>query len=147
MQRAHWLLVEDNSAEAELAREALAKTGAVELAIVRSGREALNYLRRQGEHANAPVVSLVLLDVNLPGLSGREVLGEIRSDASLRRLPVLMMSSSDEQREIADFYEGGANCYLVKPLHHADFEAMMQAVTQFWISVAQLPPPSIDGVR
>src|SRR5689334_3650230 len=139
MQRTHWLLVEDNSAEAELAREAFAKTGAIDLTIVRTGREALNCLRREGGHANAPPVSLVLLDVNLPDLTGREVLAEIRSDPALRRIPVLMMSSSDEQREIAHFYESGANCYLVKPLHHADFEAMMRMVTQFWVSVAQLP--------
>jgi len=140
MQRTHWLLVEDNSAEAELAREAAASTGAIQLTIVRTGREALSYLRRQGEHADAPPAGLVLLDVNLPDLTGREVLAEIRSDPALRRIPVLIMSSSAEEREIAHFYESGANCYLVKPLHHADFEAMMRMVTQFWISVAELPP-------
>ena len=145
MQRTHWLLVEDNSAEAELAREAFARTGAIRLTVARTGREALSYLRRQGEHANAPPASLVLLDVNLPDLTGGDVLAEIRSDPALRRIPVLMMSSSDEQREIAHFYESGANCYLVKPLHHADFEAMMRMVTQYWISVAHLPPPITGG--
>jgi two-component system, chemotaxis family, response regulator Rcp1 len=139
MPRSQWLLVEDNPAEADLAREALSSVVGLELVIVGSGQEALSYLRRG---ADAACPSLVLLDLNLPGLSGEDVLAEVRADARLRPIPVIVLSSSESERDIAALYGAGANCYLTKPIYHADFVAMMQAITQFWLSVARLPQSS-----
>ena len=137
----HWLLVEDDAAEGELAREALANSDDIDLAIVRTGEEALRYLRRQNPYANARAPSLVLLDVNLPDMSGRDVLAAIRADPQTRRIPVLMLSTSSEEKDVAELYEGGANCYLVKPLHHAQFVTMIQSVNEFWMLLARVPRP------
>jgi CheY-like chemotaxis protein len=138
MRRTHWLLVEDNPAEAELARDALSATQLVDLTVAATGKDAIAYLHGGAERPPGPV-SLVLLDANLPGMSGREVLSAIRAHPDTRATPVVMMSTSSESKDIADFYRLGANCYLVKPLSHREFMTMIAATTQYWLSVAQLP--------
>lgn len=133
--RTHWLLVEDNAAEAELARESLSHIEGLVLSVAANGAEALSILRRKDDALGA--VSLVLLDLNLPGLSGVEVLTELRAEAC--HVPVIVLSSSDHHRDVASVYAAGANCYLVKPVHHAEFAAMIVETTRYWLTTARLP--------
>src|SRR5262245_27806012 len=111
MQRKHWLLVEDNVAEAELAREALSHLEDLELSIATSGAEALERLRA-GDASRASRPGLILLDLNLPGLTGIEVLAKLRAEQAWRHIPVIVLSSSDRAQDIAAVYAAGANCYL-----------------------------------
>ena len=135
------LLVEDNAGDVRLTREALREGGIdVELAAVPDGEQALAYLRREGEHADAPRPDLVLLDLNLPKKNGLEVLEEIRADEDLRRLPVVMLTTSASARDVAACYDRGVNCYVVKPLDLDEFTRLIQAIHSFWFETAQLPP-------
>ena len=95
---------------------------------------------RDGEHAGAARPDLILLDLNLPKKNGLEVLEEIRRDAELRRVPVIMLTTSSSARDIAACYDRGVNCYVVKPLDLDDFTALVQAINRFWFEVARLPP-------
>ena len=135
------LLVEDNAGDVRLTREALREAEvAVELVAVSDGEQALAYLRRHGEHAGAERPDLILLDLNLPMKNGLEVLEEIRRDADLRRIPVIMLTTSSSARDAAACHDRGVNCYAVKPLEHDDFTALVQAINRFWFEVARLPP-------
>ena len=135
------LLVEDNAGDVRLTREALREAEvAVELVAVPDGEEALAYLRREGEFAGATPPDLILLDLNLPKKNGLEVLEEIRRDTELRRVPVIMLTTSSSARDISACYDRGVNCYVVKPLDLDDFTALVQAINRFWFEVARLPP-------
>ena len=135
------LLVEDNAGDVRLTREALREGDIdIELTAVPDGEQALAYLRREGGHADAPRPDLVLLDLNLPKKNGLEVLEEIREDPDLRRLPVLMLTTSASARDVAACYDRGVNCYVVKPLDLDDFTRLVQAIHSFWFGVAHLPP-------
>ena len=135
------LLVEDNAGDVRLTREALREAQvAVELVAVPDGEEALAFLRNEGEHREAGRPDLILLDLNLPKKNGLEVLEEIKGDPSLRRTPVIMLTTSSSARDVAACYDRGVNCYVVKPLDLDDFTRLVQAINSFWFEIAVLPP-------
>jgi len=132
------LLVEDNAGDVRLTREALREADVrVELVAVPDGEQALAFLRDPRE---APRPDLVLLDLNLPKKNGLEVLDEIKADPELRSTPVIMLTTSASARDVAAAYDRGVNCYVVKPLELDDFTGLVQAIDQFWLDVARLPP-------
>jgi two-component system, chemotaxis family, response regulator Rcp1 len=134
------LLVEDNAGDVRLAQEALkGGRGLARLTVVRDGEEALAFLRRQGPHAAAPRPDLILLDLNLPRRGGREVLAAVKADEQLRRIPVIVFTSSEAERDVRDCYGLGANCYVSKPADVNDFLRVVRALEEFWLSVAKLP--------
>ncbi len=133
-------MIEDNPGDARLAREAL-KDGPlpVRLHVAADGDSGLDFLRRRGAHAAAPRPHLVLLDLNLPGKSGREVLAEIKADADLCRIPVVILSSSQAEKDVRDCYDLHANCYVAKPGDLEQFLRVVRAIEDFWLTVAKLP--------
>ncbi|MBC7460317.1 MAG: response regulator [Thermoleophilia bacterium] len=134
------LLVEDNPGDVRLTREGLKAAKLVNnLSVVNDGLSALKLLRREGEYADAARPDLVLLDLNLPGFSGLEVLKELKSDPELRALPVVVLSSSDAERDIARSYDLHANCYVTKPIDFVQFVDVVSAIEQFWFSIVKLP--------
>lgn len=136
------LLVEDNLGDARLVREALIEVGTdAALQHVPDGVEALSFLRREGAHLAAPRPDLILLDLNLPRLSGREVLAQIKSDAALRRIPVVVLTSSQSDDDILSVYELSANCYVPKPADLDHFLAVIRTIEHFWFRTARLPAP------
>ena len=134
------LLVEDNPGDARLTREAL-RTGKIHTHLnqVADGEEALSYLRRNGKYAGAPRPDLILLDLNLPRKSGREVLEEIKSDAELRRIPVVVLTSSEAEQDILQSYDLRANCYVCKPVDLDQFIKVVQSIEDFWLTIVKLP--------
>jgi len=134
------LLVEDNEADVRLTREALREAGEnVRLSAVVDGEQALAFLRRQDGFADAPRPDLVLLDLNLPRKNGLEVLDELRADASLAPIPVIMLTSSAAHSDVEAAYARGANAFVVKPLELDAFMDLIGAIRGFWLEVAQLP--------
>ncbi|MFT5467561.1 MAG: chemotaxis family two-component system response regulator Rcp1 [Verrucomicrobiales bacterium] len=134
------LLVEDSAADIRLTKEAL-KEGKMQnhLNIARDGEETLRFLRREGEHANAPRPDLILLDLNLPKKDGREVLQEIKVDADLKRIPVVVMTTSQAEEDILKAYNLNANCYITKPVDLDKFISVVQSIEDFWLTVVRLP--------
>ena len=134
------LLVEDNPGDVLLARKAL-KRSAVEasLRVVRDGREAVQYLRQQGPYSDAARPDLVLLDINLPGWSGHDVLRQIKTDESLRAIPVVMMSSSDQPKDIRESYANHANSYITKPARLAQLADVLTNLTDYWFGLVRSP--------
>jgi len=134
------LLVEDNPGDARLAVEAL-KDGRIanHLSVVEDGASALHYLRRQGKYAEVERPDLVLLDLNLPGKDGREVLSEMKQDADLRRIPVVILTTSNAESDILKSYDLYANCYIVKPVDLAQFVNVVKGIEDFWLSIVKLP--------
>jgi two-component system, chemotaxis family, response regulator Rcp1 len=134
------LLVEDNPGDVRLTIEAL-KEGKVRnrLSVARDGVEALAFLRREGVHANAPRPDLILLDLNLPRRDGREVLAEIKDDARLRRIPVVVLTTSKAEEDILRTYDLHANCYINKPVDLDQFISVVRSIDDFWLSVVRLP--------
>ncbi len=142
------LLVEDSRTDVELAEEALDAAGVeTELHVASDGEAALAFLRREPPHQAAPRPDLVLLDLNMPRKDGREVLREMKQDERLRSIPVLVLTTSAAQEDIAEAYASGANAYIRKPVHFDDFIATMRAVEAFWMSVATLPDAGTDASR
>ena len=141
MQSIEILLVEDNPGDADLAREAL-ETGKISnnLNVVGDGEEAMAYLRRQGKYANATRPDLVLLDLNLPKKDGREVLAEIKADDDLKRIPVVILTTSAAEADIVRTYNLHANCYITKPIDLNQFITVVQATEEFWFNIVKLPP-------
>jgi len=135
------LLVEDNEGDARLAIEAL-KDAKVKnnLSWVKDGVEALQFLRREGEHVDAPHPDVILLDLNLPKKDGREVLAEIKEDDSLRRIPVVILTVSQAEEDIIRTYDLHANCFITKPLDLEQFMRVVRAIEDFWLSIVKLPP-------
>lgn len=135
------LLVEDNPADVRLTREALKEVRVkARLHVVHDGVEALDFMRRAGKYASAPRPHLVLLDLNLPRKNGRQVLAEIKRDTALRRIPVVVLTTSSADEDIAACYQLRANCYVTKPVDLDQFLAVVRNVEVFWLSVACLPP-------
>ncbi len=134
------LLVEDNPADVRLTEEAL-KEGKVRnrLHSVPDGVEALAFLRREGRYADAVRPDLILLDLNLPRKSGREVLGEIKTDRALRHIPVVILTSSEAEKDIAQAYDLHANCYVTKPVDLDRFIEVVKSIEGFWFSIVKLP--------
>jgi len=134
------LLVEDNPGDVRLTREAL-KEGKVRnnLSVAQDGVEALAFLRREGRYAAAPRPDVILLDLNLPRMDGREVLEEIKADPSLRSIPVVILTSSEAERDIAQAYALHANCYITKPVDLDQFITVVKSIEDFWFTIVKLP--------
>lgn len=134
------LLVEDNPGDVRLVREALREGGRTsDLHVVDNGAKALAFLRREAGYEDAARPDLVLLDMNLPRVSGREVLREVKSDPRLKTIPVVVLTSSEAEAEIVRAYGLHANCYVTKPVDLDRFIAVIQAIETFWLTVASLP--------
>jgi CheY-like chemotaxis protein len=135
------LLVEDNPGDVRLTQEAL-KEGRVHniLHVAEDGVEALAFLRRQDKYGSAPRPDLILLDLNLPKKDGREVLEEIKHDPDLRRIPVVILTTSKAERDIIKSYDLHANCYINKPVDLEQFIEVVKSVDCFWLSIVKLPP-------
>ena len=135
------LLVEDNPGDVRLTREAL-RDGKVfnNLSVAKDGEEALAFLRREGEFAEAPRPDVILLDLNLPRKDGREVLEAIKADPALRTIPVVILTSSEAERDIARAYELNANCYITKPVDLDQFITVVKSIEDFWFAIVKLPP-------
>ncbi len=135
------LMVEDNPGDVELTREALENSRVVrELFVVDNGDEALEFLRREGRFPDAPRPDLILLDLNLPRMSGHELLEIIKRDAALCAIPVIILSSSASAMDVLASYEAKANCYLTKPGDFGGYVAMLAKMEDFWFGFAKLPP-------
>ena len=134
------LLVEDNPGDVRLMREALrAGTSTRKLDAVEDGEEALAYLRRRHPYTDAPRPDLIFLDLNLPRKDGREVLSEIKQDDKLRRIPVVVLTTSEAERDISRVYELHANCYVKKPTDLDEYMEVIRACENFWLHVVRLP--------
>lgn len=135
------LLVEDNPADADLTRENLEAAKLLcELHVVIDGIEAMKFLRREGDYRDAPRPDLVLLDLNLPRKDGREVLAEMKADESLRRIPVVILTSSTAEEDIIKTYDLQASAYVAKPVDLAGFGKIVRGIEGFWFSVVRFPP-------
>jgi CheY-like chemotaxis protein len=135
------LLVEDNPADADLTRENLEGSKILhEIVVVPDGIEAMEFLRRQGKHANAVRPDLVLLDLNLPRKDGREVLAEMKADESLRRIPVVVLTSSKAEEDVVKSYDLHASAYVSKPVDLPGFGKIVRGIESFWFSVVRFPP-------
>jgi CheY-like chemotaxis protein len=136
------LLVEDNPGDVKLTQAALRRARiANELFITKDGEEALDFLYRRGSHQNAIRPHLVLLDLNLPKMGGREVLGEIKNDQNLKDIPVCILTGSKAEEDIVKSYKLHANCYLVKPVDPGAFTQMVQSLESFWFNIVMIPDP------
>jgi two-component system, chemotaxis family, response regulator Rcp1 len=134
------LLVEDNPGDVRLTKEAL-KEGKLlnQLTVVGDGVEALSFLRKEGIYADAVQPELILLDLNLPKKDGREVLAEIKADPNLRRIPVVVLTTSSSEEDILKIYDLHANCYITKPVDLEQFMGVVKSIEDFWVSVVKLP--------
>jgi two-component system response regulator len=135
------LLVEDDLADAELTREGFTATGLkVNVHHVENGVQCMEFLRKQGKYADAPVPDLILLDLNMPLMDGREVLSEIANDRCLRRLPVVILTTSRAPTDVLRMYELRCSSYIVKPVDFEDFQRTIQTICDYWFKVVELPP-------
>ena len=134
------LLVEDNEPDVRLAREALREAKVhTNLHVAYDGVEALSFLRQEGEHVEAPRPDLVLLDLNLPKKDGREVLAEMKDDPELRRIPVVVLTTSQAERDIVQTYDLHANAYVAKPVDFDAFIEVVRSIEDFWFTVVKRP--------
>lgn len=135
------LMVEDNPCDVRLTVEAFrdAKV-ANNMHLAADGEEAIEFLRRKGRHRNAPRPDLILLDLNLPKMNGREVLAEIKADPETRCIPVVVLTTSGDSKDITAAYELHTNAYITKPVDLDRFVTIVKAVEDFWFSVVKLPP-------
>ena len=136
----HILLVEDNPGDVDLTLKAL-QTGKLKntISLTRDGEEAMAYLRREGPYSQAVRPDLILLDLNLPRMNGREVLAAIKADVALREIPVVILTSSAAERDIVESYRLQANCYVTKPVDLEQFLTVVKTLEQFWLEIVQLP--------
>ena len=134
------LLVEDNPGDVRLTKEAL-KEGKMlnRVTVVGDGVEALSFLRRQGKYADAGQPDLILLDLNLPKKDGRQVLAEIKADPGLKRIPVVVLTTSSAEEDILKTYDLHANCYVTKPMDLEQFMRVVKSIEDFWVTVVKLP--------
>lgn len=134
------LLVEDNPSDVRLTREAL-KEGRVisKLSVVADGVEAMDFLLRRGKYLNSPRPDLIILDLNLPRKNGREVLEEIKTDPGLRRIPVMVLTTSNAEQDLTNAYNLHANCYVTKPLELEQFMTVVRSIEHFWFHIVTLP--------
>jgi CheY-like chemotaxis protein len=134
------LLVEDSPGDVRLTQEALRDSNvAVRLHVAIDGMEAMAFLRREGEHADAPRPDLILLDLNLPKMDGREVLTLVKADSALKSIPTIILTTSEAEVDIARSYQLQANCYLSKPVQLDAFEGLVKSVSDFWFTKVKLP--------
>ena len=135
------LLVEDSPSDVRLTREALKEAKVVNmLHVAQDGIEALDFLRKQGEYAGRPSPDLILLDLNLPRKDGREVLAEIKEDEKLKRIPVVVLTTSRAEEDVVRSYNLHANAFVTKPVDLKQFLEVIHAIEAFWLAVVTLPP-------
>lgn len=135
------LLVDDNPGDARLAKEALRENVLRNrLHHVENGVKAMEFLERKGMHANAPLPDLMLLDLNMPKMDGREVLERVKQDEQLKRIPVVVLTVSSADEDIYRSYDLHANCYLTKPIDLDEFMDVVRLINRFWLEAATLPP-------
>ncbi|MBI5249805.1 MAG: response regulator [Desulfomonile tiedjei] len=134
------LLVEDNPVDVLLTKEAL-NDGKIcnRLHVVEDGEEAMDFLYRRGKNASCPTPDLILLDLNLPRKDGREVLAEIKQDPSLKHIPVIVLTTSEDQKDILSSYELHANCFITKPVDLGQFTEAVKCIGDFWFTLVKLP--------
>jgi chemotaxis family two-component system response regulator Rcp1 len=134
------LLVEDNLGDIRLTQEGLKETKLLNnLSVAMDGVEALDFLRRKGKYTDAVRPDLILLDLNLPKKDGREVLAEIKADENLKRIPVVILTSSRAEEDILKTYNLHANCYVTKPLDFDQFLTVIHSIDNFWLGIVKLP--------
>ena len=134
------LLIEDNPGDARLAREALRDAKVRNnLSWVPDGVEGMAYLRREGKYSQSARPDLILLDLNLPRKDGREVLSEIKADENLRRIPVVILTTSQAEEDIVRAYHLNANCYITKPVDLEQFMKVVKTIEDFWLTIVKLP--------
>jgi two-component system, chemotaxis family, response regulator Rcp1 len=139
-QAIHVLLVEDSPGDIRLTQEALKDAKIhINLQVVRDGEQAMSFLMREGEFANAPRPDLILLDLNLPKKDGREVLKEIKESLTLKIIPVVILTTSASEADILRSYSLHANCYITKPVSLDGFLTVVKSIDNFWMSVVKLP--------
>ncbi|HDO30293.1 MAG TPA: response regulator [Desulfobacteraceae bacterium] len=134
------LLIEDNPGDVRLTEEVLKENKLRNnLSVARDGEEALAFLRKQGKYGKAIRPDLILLDLNLPKKDGREVLEEIKADENIKRIPVVVLTTSAADKDIFMSYENNANCYITKPVDLEKFINVVQAIENFWLTIVKLP--------
>jgi CheY-like chemotaxis protein len=134
------LLVEDNPGDVRLTKEVFREANMdIHMHVASDGLEAMAFLRRQGAHAHAPRPDLILLDLNLPKMDGREVLIQIKKDERLKVIPTVILTTSHSQADIVKSYQLQANCYLSKPVQLEAFESLVKSINDFWLTKAKLP--------
>ena len=135
------LLIEDNPVDVRLTQEALKESKVLNiLNVVTDGVEALEFLHQEGKYADAKRPDLILLDLNLPKKDGREVMEEIKSDDDLKRIPVVVMTTSKAEEDVERMYSQHANCYITKPIDFEQFVEVVKAIEEFWLTIVKLPP-------
>jgi len=136
------LLVEDNPVDVMLTKEAFS-SGRVcnNLHVAEDGEEAMDFLYKRGKHSAAPSPEIILLDLNLPRKDGREVLAEVKQDPTLRHIPVIVLTTSEDQEDIWRSYELQANCFITKPVDMEQFTKALECLGEFWFTVIKLPVP------
>jgi two-component system, chemotaxis family, response regulator Rcp1 len=135
------LLVEDNPGDVRLTQEALRDSKLHNrLSVVEDGVEALAFLKREGHYNDSPRPDIILLDLNLPRKSGREVLEEIKQDEVLKRIPVVVLTTSEDERDVMASYNLHANCYITKPVDLSQFITIVRNIKEFWFTIVRLPP-------
>lgn len=133
-------MVDDNPADIDLVREALSKrSSAFRINAVNDGEEAMRFLRKRGKFTDAPAPNLIVLDLNLPRKDGREVLTEVKTDATLSAIPVVIFTTSAARTDVTFSYEHGANCYLQKPGNFPDYMEVVASLAGFWLDLVLLP--------
>jgi chemotaxis family two-component system response regulator Rcp1 len=134
------LLVEDSPGDVRLTQEAFREADpAIRLHVANDGVEAMAFLKHEGRHGNAPRPDLILLDLNLPRMDGREVLANIKADDGLKTIPTLILTTSDAEADIAKSYKLQANCYLCKPVQLDAFDGLVKSIDDFWLKRVTLP--------
>jgi two-component system, chemotaxis family, response regulator Rcp1 len=140
------LLVEDNSGDVRLTQEAFRDANkSIHLHVASDGVEAMAFLRHEGTHKLAPRPDLILLDLNLPKMDGREVLAYIKEDDSLKLIPTVILTTSDSEADIVKSYQLQANCYLNKPVQLEAFESLVKSINDFWLTKVKLPQQVQNG--
>ena len=135
------LLVEDNPGDVRLTKEALKENKVSNnLHVVSDGVEAMKFLHRADDYTDSPRPDLILLDLNLPKKDGREVLSEIKQDENLRRIPIVVLTTSQAEEDIAKAYDLYANCYVTKPVDLEKFITVVKSIEDFWVTIVKLPP-------
>ena len=138
------LLVEDSPGDVRLTQEAFRESN-VQLHVASDGVEAMAFLRHQGVHEGAPRPDLILLDLNLPKMDGREVLAQIKADRSLKTIPTVILTTSESEADIVRSYQLQANCYLSKPVQLDAFESLVGSINDFWLTRVKLPRQRQSG--
>lgn len=134
------LLVEDNEGDIRLTIEAFKEAKIRNsIRVVRDGEEALAYLRKQGVYENVPAPDIILLDINLPKIDGKEVLSIMKNDPMLKTIPVIMLTTSSADSDVQDAYANHANCYVIKPVDLNKFMEVIRSIEEYWVSIVKLP--------